>query len=180
MGIARSPGSLAGSGDVWLRNDRQTNQELTPLTRSVALDLDVPSVHLDQILHQAQADTEPALRSGHRSLDLREHLEDRTQMGGGNADAGILHRHHHVAPLPLRRQVDATAVLAELGGVVEQVQKHLRQPGLIGVDEDRLCRQSHRQFVALFFDERTARFDCLGNDLRQFDAFAPAVRSCRG
>ena len=58
---------------------------------------------------------------------------------GGDADAGVLHRHHHVASLPLRAQPDVAPPVRVLGGVVQQVREHLRQTGQVGVHDDRLA-----------------------------------------
>jgi hypothetical protein len=54
-------------------------------------------------------------------------------------------------------QIDATAVLAVLNGVREQVQEHLGQADKIGMQDNRLGRQRHNQLVALFIDVRSAR-----------------------
>ena len=43
----------------------------------------------------------------------------------------------HVAPLPLDGQPDVAAPVGVLGGVVQQVREHLRQPGQVGVHDDR-------------------------------------------
>ena len=73
-------------------DDRQAHDELGPLAQPLAAGLDPAAVHLDQSLHQGQADAQPALRPLQRVVHLREHLEDAGQLVGGDADAGVLHR----------------------------------------------------------------------------------------
>ena len=141
-----------------LRGDRQADDELAPLARPVAAGLDAPAVQLDQPLDQRQADAEPALRPHQRRFRLREHLEDARQHLGGDADAVVLDRHDHVAPLPLGTQPDAAAFLGVLGGVVEQVGEHLGQPHRVGLEVDRLRRQGDGELVAAGLDDRTAGF----------------------
>ncbi len=115
-------------------------------------------MQLDQPLDQRQADAQPALRPHQRPLRLRENLEDARQHLGHDADAVVLDRHDHVAPLPLGGQPDATAILGVLGGVVEQVGEHLGQPHRVGLQVDRLGRQGDGEFVAAGLDERAAGF----------------------
>jgi hypothetical protein len=102
-------------------------------------------VHLDQPLHQRQPDPQAALRLFQRPLHLREHLEQAGHLVGRDADAAVLHRHHHLAPLPLGGQPDVTAALGVLGTVVQEVGKYLSQPGQVGVHDDRLLRQRDRR-----------------------------------
>ena len=71
--------------------------------------------------------------------------------------------------MQLGTQVDATAPLGVLRGVVEQVQEHLHQTSQIGVHDHGAGRQRHRQFVAHFLDQRAARLDGPLHDVRQFD-----------
>ena len=61
------------------------------------------AVHLDQPLHQRQADAQPALRALQGAVDLGEHLEDAGQHLGRDADAGVPDPDHAPARPPARR-----------------------------------------------------------------------------
>ena len=111
-----------------------------PRPGPVAGGLDRAAVHLDQPLHQRQPDAQAALRAVERAIDLREEVEHLGQHLRGNADAGVAHAEHRLLPFPRRGNPDRAALRRVLGGVVEQVGEHLRQPGLVGVDAQRLAR----------------------------------------
>ena len=113
--------------------DRQAHDELAALARAVALRLDGAAVHLDQPLHQRQADAQPALRALQRPVHLGEHVEDAGQHLGRDADAGVPDPDHRLLAVPLDGEPDAPAALGVLGGVVQQVRQDLGQPGQVGV-----------------------------------------------
>ena len=56
-------------------------------------------------------------------------------------------------------QGDASSSIGVLGGVGQQIQEHLRQPGQVGVESNRLLRERDREFMAHLLDQRAARFD---------------------
>ena len=91
------------------------------------------------------------------------------QMLGGDADAGVPHRHDDLVALPLGGQPDVTALVGVLGGVVEQVREHLGQPGRVGVQVDRLGRQRDGEFVACASMSGRLVFDGALDHRRQFD-----------
>src|SRR6185295_463981 len=77
--------------------------------------------------------------------DLLERLEDRRQVFGPNADAGV--RHLHVQAEAPRRERRAAYLQAHLAGVgeldrvAEQVQQHLAQALLVDADGLRQVRR---------------------------------------
>jgi hypothetical protein len=105
------------------------------------------AVHLDQPADEAQPDAKPALLPLQRPTDLREYLEDGSQLLRRDAHAVVLDAHDGVAPVPLDGQPDVSARRGVAGAVVEQVGEHLRQPGAVAVHVDRPGRQRDRQFV---------------------------------
>ena len=100
----------------------------------------------------------PCDRSSDRSTCVNR-SKMRGSMLGGDADAGVPHPHDGLAAFPLGGEPDVAAPLGVLGGVVEQVREHLRQPGRVGVQGDRLGRQGDGEFVAACLDERAAGLD---------------------
>ena len=131
--------------------------------------LDGAAVHLDQSLHQRQADAESALGALQGTVHLREHVEDAGQHLCRNADAGVLDPDQHMVALPLGGHPNATALVHVLGSVVQQVRQHLRQPGRVRFELDRLWWDRDREFVAPFLDERAAGFDGAIHHRRQLD-----------
>ena len=57
------------------------------------LDPDAPAMHLDDALGDRQSQPGAALFAGHRIVGLLEFLEQLGLIGGGDARAGVAHRH---------------------------------------------------------------------------------------
>ena len=98
----------------------------------------------------------PPLRLLQRAIDLSEHVEHMGQHVGGDTHAVVRYAHHRVAPLPLDGQSNASAPIGVLGGVVQQISQHLRQPGEVAIDVDWFGRHVHDEVVALSIDQRAA------------------------
>ena len=75
---------------------------------------------------------------------LLERLEDPFLVLGGHADAGVGHRDHKFGALAVGADADAAAVGGELHGVGEQVEDHLLESELVGVDRPDVGRYLHR------------------------------------
>jgi hypothetical protein len=72
--------------------------------------------------------------------------------------------------VPFGGQPDVATSLRVLGGVGQQVQEDLGQPGRVGVEVDRLGRQRDRQFMGLGLDGRAGRFHGTWDHRRQVNA----------
>ena len=123
-------------------HDRQPDDELAALADTGTADFQRAAVHLRQRLRERQADAEPGRRPLQRGVDLREHLEDPSELIGGDADAGVPHPYDSAliafrAFSALRGEPDAPAAVGELAGVVQEVSDDLREPCRVGVDEHR-------------------------------------------
>src|SRR5262245_24141496 len=71
------------------RAARKAHDEFAALAEPCAVRLDAASVHLDELLHQSQANAEPPLGAIQAVLDLCEHNEYLVEHVGGHADAMI-------------------------------------------------------------------------------------------
>ena len=71
---------------------------------------------------------------GASAAALLEGLEDPLLVLGRHPDAGVGHRDHEVGPLAVGADGHAAAVGGELDGVGEQVEHHLLEPQLVGLD----------------------------------------------
>ena len=89
-------------------------------------------------------------------------------------------RTHGLVALPLGRQPDAAARLGVLGGVVQQVAEHLRQPGRVGLQPDRPVGQRDGQLVPALLDQRAAGLDRLARRPRPGPPPPCGARSCPG
>ena len=129
----RSTGSAPCSG-CSDRRHRQTHDELAP-SPSPALFASIvpPCISTSRFTSVKPMPSPPCARL-QRPVDLREHVEDARELVGRDADAGVLHRHHDLAPLPLARSAMIFPPRVRvLAGVVEQVAEHLGEAGRVGV-----------------------------------------------
>src|SRR4051812_48697314 len=88
---------------------------------------------------------------------------------GGDTNAGVLNPDDSLLLLPLGHDRDPTAVLAVLGGVVQEVYDYLFNPSRVGVYPDRIGRGGYRQFVLVGVDEGSARLNRQVDDGLQLD-----------
>ena len=87
----------------------KTHDEFAAEIRPLARHGDGAAVHLDEMPHQREADAQPASFPLERAVRLHEHVEDRRQQSGFDADAGILDAKGHRVALALRSERDAAA-----------------------------------------------------------------------
>ena len=81
---------------------RQAHHEFATRVRAVTACLDRTAVHLDQLLHDRQANSQPALRASQVAIDLSEHLEDLRKHMRRDADSVVPHRHDGFGSFKLR------------------------------------------------------------------------------
>ena len=146
---------------------RQTHNELTALTDTRAAGFDCAAVHFHQILDQGQTEPQPAARALQRRIDLREHLEDSAKLVGGDADARVPDSDDRLLAFLLDREPDATALVGELAGVVQEVAHHLSQPDRVAVDVHGIRRQRDGQFMTQALTVRAGGFDGMVHDRDQ-------------
>ncbi|HSP96210.1 MAG TPA: hypothetical protein VL049_03045, partial [Candidatus Dormibacteraeota bacterium] len=70
---------------------RQPDDELGAPPDPLAASLDPAAVHLDDLLHQREADAQPAAGAIEGLVGLDEQIEHPRQQVGANADSGIAH-----------------------------------------------------------------------------------------
>ena len=100
------------------------------------------AMQLRQPLRQRQADAQPAFGAIQARLGLREQVEHPLGHARLEPDAFVTHVHLDTGRcLRQRRKPDASAVVAVLRGVAQQVHEHLFEPGRIGVGPERRRRQ---------------------------------------
>ena len=124
------PGKRAVEGAVVLLED-DVKEKLTTLAR-LAGNTDGPAHHRDQAGRDREPQSGAAELPGRRTIRLGEGIEDRTDLGLGNADAsvanaepktnivlppaGLVHTDHHLS------------LLGEFDGVADQICENLPQP----------------------------------------------------
>ena len=160
-----------------LDDDRKADDEGTPRAQAVTLGRDCSPVHLDQPLHQREADTQaPRLRLP----ALGEHIEDARQHLGWDADAGVPHRHDGFVSSSLPDQPDAAAPRGVLGGVVQEIRHRLGQPRQVGVEADRVLRNGDNEFLAAALEQRAAGLDRGPQHRRELHAFLAELEPVAG
>ena len=110
-----------------------------------AVRLDLTAQHLGQALGEGEANPEPARGSVERDFGLRKHVEDMGQHLRGDADARVLHPHHHLTRLLHHGEPDRACVLRELDCIREDVRDHLCQAHGIGEDHQGIFGHLHAQ-----------------------------------
>src|SRR5690606_27251625 len=141
------------------QRQRQAHQELATTARSFTARLDPTTMQPDNAAHQREADAQTALGAVTPAPDLDERVKDPPQHVRWNAHAVIAHRDLHIFSGAPRSQTDVAAAWRVLGGIVEQVRKHLREPDGIGPKPQRLRAAFHLELMAALLDQRPAGFD---------------------
>src|SRR6266542_819049 len=133
---------IVGAGDIFERRtlDRlarivhrlqHTHRQQGGEPRAAVLPLAVrahgPSVQFDEVPHDRQAETQPAVTAGRRAIGLRKTIEDVGQELGADADARVFDRDRRVVALALQAHGHAAVARRELHRVRQQVPEHLLQ-----------------------------------------------------
>ena len=122
--------------------DRQEQAHRCSSPLPFALGPDPPSMQLHHLLRERESDAGALIAAGRRGIDLGETIEDRTQLVGRNADAGVRNSECDRVTLTLRRKLDAIAALCEFQRVPHEIHKHLLDRLRVGIDF-RQIRKAH-------------------------------------
>src|SRR5262249_18386553 len=101
---------------------------------------------------------------------LGEHFKNAGQHLVRDADASVLDTDEHMLAILLGSQPDTTALLGVFGGVIEQVKQDLSESDWVCFQVDRLWRQSDREVVAQFPDQRAAGLHSTTHDHFQLNS----------
>src|SRR4029079_15267328 len=119
------------------RQQGKLERESRPLPR-LGLDLDAAVHELDQALADGKAEPRAAIAARYRAIGLAEALEDRGQLLGCDADAGIGDAHPQAPTLGAIFRLDGdAAALGELHRVGRQVEYDLAQPRRVAQEDNR-------------------------------------------
>jgi hypothetical protein len=113
--IERAAWALAPAPRRRIHDYGQVGDEFGALAGALASRLDPAAVHLEQLLHEREADSQSALRLFERMVHLREHVEDARQRFGRNPDARVAHRHHDFTVLSRHGEPDLAAAIQPEG-----------------------------------------------------------------
>jgi len=94
----------------------------------------------------------------------------------GDADPRVLDRDHDLVALERGGERDAPTARGVLGAVGQEVAKHLREPGEIDVQDDRLGRQRDDQLMRGRGDQRACHLGRLGDHFGQRHALRVQVQ----
>src|SRR5262249_6500914 len=145
--------------------DRKTDHKAAALSDAVAGHGDRAAVKLDEASHEREAEAQAArLRRVVAGGDLRVRLEDALKLIARNADAGVADRHGRALRVERAFDRHAAACGRELGRVLDQIRKDLREPLRITVDDSRHLRQFDRHLELPLLDFRPARVHGFGHD----------------
>lgn len=150
--------------------------------------LRLAAVQLDDAAHQRQPDAQPALGAIDRAFALHEEIEGGGQQRGRHADAVVDHAQHRPGLpalllgrlLALQDDAHVPAARGVLGGVVQQVHDHLREPRLVALHRQRLGRQVHLEPVLIGLDERAAGVHRLAHHFAQVQSLAAQLDLAAG
>ena len=155
---ARPPGRRArGQRQRRAGERRQAHHDERSLALAAAVHRYLPAMHLDHALGQREPDVQ-AFGVPSAALKLAERVKHLRQVLRVDADAVVFDRNHKVVPLARCRELDAAAAVGILGGIGEQVGKHLPQAHRVGL-KPRLVRQVDRQLVSALLERRLHHLD---------------------
>src|SRR4051812_15847197 len=100
----------------------QTEEECAALSH-LALHPDLAAVRLDDVLGNEQAEPQPSTVV---AAALREALEDRGQLVGGNPLTAVGHREPDVIAMRFDPQRNSAALGGEFQSIAEEVRQHLK------------------------------------------------------
>src|SRR5205823_10949692 len=108
------------SGDATSKRERQADNKFAALAQSAAESGNRAAVHLDQPLHQREADAQSALGAVERAGALHEKIEHFGPQRGGNADARVTHAQHRLVILATHRNGDVSSLRSVLDRVADE------------------------------------------------------------
>ena len=157
---------------------RQTNDEGGSEIKPVGPCLDASAMEFAQALHQCEADSEAAVTTSRgAAAGLREHVEDRCQVGGFYPSAVVPDLDFRAVGDGCHANMDRPAGRGELDGVAREIPDDLLETEHVG--EDRHLRQFQRQRNALLLRLRANGVgDALDN--RRNANRSPAQRQLAG
>src|SRR5262245_49298428 len=109
------------------------DDELAASAVSLASRFDRTAVHLHEPPDKRQTDAETTLCVVERSIELREHVEDRIELLRRDADAVVRDGDDRLRAVANGIDPDLSAGSRVLDAVVEQIAEHLREPRRIRV-----------------------------------------------
>ena len=152
-------GSAAGSFKAVcgrrVRREWQMHGELRSPPWSFAPSRHRAAMKLDESLDQRKAEPETTAGPRQRLFRLRERLEHALDLCRIDADSGVAHANFRLRGRLMDRDGGAAARIGELGGVLEQVADHLRDPRRVGVDPHWPGRFLEAQVDVALLEERT-------------------------
>jgi hypothetical protein len=101
--------------------ERQADDELTPSSESLAVRLDDAAVHLHQVFHERQPDSQTALGACGCVIDLHEKVENMRQHFGRYPDAVVFDSQHRPIAFTLCCELDQPLRLRVFRRVGEEV-----------------------------------------------------------
>jgi hypothetical protein len=107
---------------------RQSYRERRALVSTVAVRLDRSTVHLHEMAHDRESESEPAMRARTRGIPLPECIEDVRQKGGIDAAARVADAELVEERMPLERDRDRAFGRREFDGIRQQVPHDLLEP----------------------------------------------------
>ncbi len=88
-------------------------------------------MQLNQVLHNRQPNSQSGLRTLQRPIDLCKHVKDERKLLLGNPNAAVLHANNRLLGDLFDRQVNRSATIGELGGIVQKIADRLSEPGRV-------------------------------------------------
>jgi hypothetical protein len=140
-------------------NQWESQRKCRSFPEPLAVRLDLATVHLGEGLGERKPDADSPGSAIERSLRLREQVEDVGQHLGSDANASVLHSHHHPALLLSRDKPNRLRIGREFDGVRENVRNDLSQAGGITVNYQDILGQLDFEALRFGFDGRAARFN---------------------
>ena len=137
----------------------EPDDELAPLAGAVARRGDGAAVQLGERPDERQADAQPALRAGERAVGLGEEVEHPREQLRRDADPVVPHPEDDLVPLDPGDELDAAPGRRVLGGVGQEVDEDLLQPGRVGLEPQVRGREREQQLVLPLLDERPHGLD---------------------
>src|SRR5262245_54917734 len=109
------------------RRERQRDDECGALIFAAALDADRATVEFDELFYDRQAESEAAVRTGRRGIDLAEAFEDDWQVFRRDADPVVVDGDFEMRIDAGEDHVDLAAFGGELDRIGKQVPNDLLQ-----------------------------------------------------